>query len=187
MWWNNPLTVQLFPLLSELTTNCIDCGTAKQKATIQTTKINLTARDNLDIVCCLFDRWRTIKQNGRQKKIDKWIEWFWTGKKRKKENMEYVIVPLCMDHLFSWFFDWHRNTISIFRFLFLAADSFRFIMIFVPFFFFFFLAGQPFKLLWVICWLDCETISFELINWSKYKPKWMTNGDISFNSKRGNC
>lgn len=35
------------------TPNCMACGIAKQKATIHIAIINLIARDNLDIVCCL--------------------------------------------------------------------------------------------------------------------------------------
>lgn len=48
------LTVHEWPPLIGTTPNCMACGIAKQNATIHTPNINLTARDNLDIVCCLY-------------------------------------------------------------------------------------------------------------------------------------
>lgn len=49
----NPLTVHECPPSSETTSNCMACGIAKAKATIHTPIMNLTARDNFDMVCCL--------------------------------------------------------------------------------------------------------------------------------------
>lgn len=42
------------PSSTETTENCMACGRASRKAVNQMAKINLTARDNLDMVCCLY-------------------------------------------------------------------------------------------------------------------------------------
>lgn len=47
------LTVHEVPPCSDTTENCIACGRASSSAVTQIAKMNLTARDSLDMVCCL--------------------------------------------------------------------------------------------------------------------------------------
>lgn len=152
MRWKNPLTVQRFPVLSETTTNCIAWGTAKQKATIQTTKMNLTARDNLDIVCCLFEKIKNEKTvlflTKKQRQRGNFLKNYLKGEKKwKKQNMEYVIVPLCTDHLFFSLLllldsSIEIETTSILLFIFLAGVDFLSFLVLLLLFVWFRLIGM---------------------------------------------
>lgn len=95
------LTVQTFPVLLDTTTNCMACGTAKQKATIQTPIMNLTARDNLDIVCCLWMRIKKKQQKSKRIKENRQMairiesnKTIKTEKKKKRYVYQAVINSL---------------------------------------------------------------------------------------------
>lgn len=50
----------------DTTENCMACGRASRKAVNQMAKMNLTARDNLDMVCCLQSNSRKIQKKDRE-------------------------------------------------------------------------------------------------------------------------
>lgn len=80
--WMCSLTVHECPPSIDTTSNCIACGIAKANATIQTPIMNLSARDNFDMVCCL-------KKHKRMK--------------RKKIDEKHVAINLFMDGVLYWF------------------------------------------------------------------------------------
>ena len=89
------LTVHAVPPCCGTTENCIAWGRAKRKAVTQIAKINLTARDNFDMVC-----WLQEEKKKKKKKMRK-IQKQWNEMWKHREYMQICCIVIQYKNVFT--------------------------------------------------------------------------------------